>query len=40
MFAELFSAEEGIKTVSTALEYPFTEHFNAFTAVGYDEDTP
>jgi len=37
-FFEVFSAEEGIKTVSTALEYKITKNFNAFVSLGYDEE--
>ncbi len=37
-FFEVYSAEEGIKTVSSAVQYQFGKHFNAFLAVGYTED--
>lgn len=37
-FFEVFSAEEGVKTASTALQYQIGKHFNAFLAVGYNED--
>ena len=37
-FLETYSAEDAVKTVSTALQYEFTEHFNAFLAVGYTID--
>ncbi len=38
LFAEVFSAEEPVKTVSAALEYQLTDVVNLFTAVGYNED--
>ena len=37
-FFEVFSTEDNVKTVSTALEYKLNEHFNAFGAAGYTED--
>jgi hypothetical protein len=37
-FYEVFSAEDGVKTVSTAVQYQLTKHFNAFFAISYNED--
>lgn len=37
-FFEVYSAEDGIKTVSTAAQYQLAKHFNAFVAVGYTEE--
>lgn len=37
-FFEVYSAEDGIKTVSTAAQYQITKHFNVFVAVGYTEE--
>lgn len=37
-FIEVFSAEEGVKTISGAAQYQLGKHFNAFLAVGYNED--
>ncbi len=34
----MYSAEDGIKTVSTAAQYQLAKHFNAFVAVGYTEE--
>ena len=38
IFLETYSAEDAVKSGSTALEYQFSEHFNAFLAVGYTEE--
>ena len=38
LFLEGFSTEDDVKTVSTALEYQWTEHINTFGAVGYTEE--
>ena len=35
LFFEYYSAEDSIKTASTAFQYQFTEHFNAFIALAY-----
>ncbi|MEO6078172.1 MAG: transporter [Steroidobacteraceae bacterium] len=32
-FVEVFSAEEGVKTISTSAEYQFTRKFNAFAVI-------
>lgn len=37
-FLEVYSAEEGIKTISGALQYQIGRHFNAFLAVGYTKE--
>jgi hypothetical protein len=37
-FVEVFSTEESVKTVSTALEYKWTDHLNTFGTVGYTEE--
>jgi hypothetical protein len=36
-FYEVFSAEDAVKTVSTALQYQWSDHVNTFGAVGYTE---
>jgi hypothetical protein len=38
LFLETYSAEDAVKSVSTALEYQFTTHFNAFFAIAYTEE--
>ncbi len=38
LFVEGFSTEDKLKTVSTALEYQWTDHFNTFAAAGYNQD--
>ena len=38
MFLEGFSTEERVKTVSTALEYEWTEHVNTFAVYSYTEE--
>ena len=38
MVLEGFSTEDKLRTVSTALEYQWSEHFNTFAAVGYNQD--
>jgi len=37
-FYEVFSAEDGIKSVSTALQYQVAKNANIFLAVSYNED--
>ena len=37
-FLEVFSAEDGVKTASTALQYKWIEQFNTFAAIAYNED--
>ncbi len=37
-YVEGFSTEEGVKTVSTALEYKLTDHLSGFGTVGYTQD--
>ena len=38
VFYELYSAEESVITASTAVQYQFTEHFNAFMAFAYSAE--
>ena len=38
LFAEAYSTEDGVPTGSTALEYQFTDHFNAFVAYSYTSE--
>lgn len=38
LFFEVYSAEEAVKSVSTAAEYQFSKHFNAFLAAAYTEE--
>ena len=37
-FWEAFSGEDGIKTVSTSLEYQWLKNFNSFGVLSYNED--
>jgi hypothetical protein len=38
VFLETFSAEDGVPSVSTALQYQLSGHLSAFTAVGYSKE--
>jgi hypothetical protein len=38
MFFEAFSAEDGVKTLSTSAEYQFTPRFNAFAVISRTEE--
>lgn len=37
-FIEVYSAEDGIKTISTALQYQLGKHSNIFLALAYNKD--
>lgn len=38
LYAEAFSTEDGVPTGSTALQFQFTDHFNAFVAYSYTSE--